>query len=458
MSMFPRLLKSAFLFGFSITLMACGSSDKTEDSTAVEPEVTPVTDPVEVEPTAPPVAGQILFKEDIAQDITQSTPTEINLPLGLQATLDIEYLGAFRALADGNSSSNYAVGILGHNPDNNSLFMVGHSHHNSIAEFAIPDELSLAEEASDIPQADVLQEYVSILDKKDAGRQTDKIDGLLYYKQNLLVTSEIWYDAPGTNEDNLQVFSNPNDLVTSPYKGMLQIQGAARSAGYMSKIPANLVATLGSEYLVGWASNHSITSRYSQGPSLNLFNPQDAVDADITVNTAVAVVPKMVFPFGVKQIVGGSNSYKLDISPIWGPNAKAKYGFIIPGTSLFMAIGSHGGIHSGIGYKITQDNGNLCGGPCTYKVDDNYNYFWLFDINDMLTVEDPWLVQPISYGKWSHPYDKAGEHGILGASYDDATGTLYMSLSGAGQVGTYDRPPLILAYKVESKLSTMNSN
>ncbi|GAA0413183.1 hypothetical protein GCM10009133_21910 [Cocleimonas flava] len=453
MSMFIKLLKLVFILGFSGFLMACGSSDSTEDLAEVEP-ITPVvedsvTDPVE--PTAPPVAGQILFEQDIAEDITQSTPTEINLPLGLQATLDIEYLGAFRALAGGDSSSDYAVGILGHNPDNNSLFMVGHSHHNSIAEFAIPDEFSLAEEASDILKADVLQEYVSILDKRDIGQQTNRIDGILFYKQNLLVTSEIWYDASGTNKDNLQVFSNPNDLASSAFKGMLQIQGGARSAGYMSKIPANLVSTLGSEYLVGWASNHSITSRYSQGPSLNLFDPQDAVDADIAVDNTVAVQPKMVFPFeDGKQIVADSNEYKLDISPIWGPVSKAKYGFIIPGTSLFMAVGSHGGIHSGIGYKITQDNGNLCGGPCTYEADDNYNYFWLFDVNDMLTAEDPWLVQPISYGKWSHPYDKAGKHNILGASYDDATSTLYMTLSNAGQVGTYDRPPLILAYKVKA--------
>ncbi|WP_299875553.1 hypothetical protein [uncultured Cocleimonas sp.] len=457
MSMFIKLLKLVFVLGFSGFLMACGSSDSTEDLAEDLAEVEPITPVVEdtvmdpVEPTAPTVAGQILFEQDIAQDIAQSTPTEINLPLGLQATLDIEYLGAFRALAGGDSSSDYAVGILGHNPDNNSLFMVGHSHHNSIAEFAIPDEFSLAEEASDILKADVLQEFVSILDKRDIGQQTNRIDGILFYKQNLLVTSEIWYDAAGTNKDNLQVFSNPNDLASSSFKGMLQIQGGARSAGYMSKIPANLVSTLGSEYLVGWASNHSITSRYSQGPSLNLFNPQDAVDADITVDNTVAVEAKMVFPFeDGKQIVADSNSYKLDISPIWGPVSKAKYGFIIPGTSLFMAVGSHGGIHSGIGYKITQDNGNLCGGPCTYEADDNYNYFWLFDVNDMLTAEDPWLVQPISYGKWSHPYDKAGKHNILGASYDDATSTLYMSLSNAGQVGTYDRPPLILAYKVKA--------
>jgi hypothetical protein len=182
-----------------------------------------------------------------------------------------------------------------------------------------------------------------------------------------------------------------------------------------------------------------------------LFDPQDAVDADIAVDNTVAVEPKMVFPFeDGKQIVADSNEYKLDISPFWGPVSKAKYGFIIPGTSLFMAVGSHGGIHSGIGYKIMQDNGNLCGGPCTYEADDNYNYFWLFDVNDMLTAEDPWLVQPISYGKWSHPYDDAGKHNILGASYDDATSTLYMTLSNAGQVGTYDRPPLILAYKVKA--------
>jgi hypothetical protein len=395
---------------------------------------------------------KFLFEADIAKDIPQSTPTDVNIPLGIQATLDVEYLGAFRVAAGGQSSSNYAVGTLGFNPDNNSIFVAGHAHDNAVAEFQIPDELSLNENPADVVRANVFQDYVTLLDKKTEGNQTNKINGLLYYKGNLIVTSEIWYDGSGSNRDNLQIFSVGNVLSSSPFKGMLQLEGAARAAGYMSKVPAELVESLGGEYIVGWASNYSITSRYSQGPSMYVLEPQEVVDVTPTVSREVQSSVLMSFPPEEgKSLVPNGDKYLEAISPIWGPIAKAKYGFIIPGTSLFMAVGSHAGIHSGVGYKIIQDEGKECGGPCPYSAADVYNYFWLFNVNDIVNAKNPWDVQPISYGKWSHPYDDAGRNILLGATYDDDNGALYLSIANAAQIGDYDRPPMILAYKVKSK-------
>jgi hypothetical protein len=393
-----------------------------------------------------------LFEEDIAKDIRQSIPTDVNIPLGIQATLNVEYLGAFRASAGGVSSSNYANGTLGFNPQNNSLYMVGHDHNQAIAEFAIPSEFSKEELVANITEAAVLQEYTTILEKKDVGNDTNRINGILYYQENLLISSEIWYDGSASNMDNLQVFSNANDIASSSFKGMLKIENGAKAAGYMSPIPPDLVEQLGAEYLVGWASNYSITGRYSQGPSFHLFNPQEAIDAEVTVDRGISADALMVFPLEEgKELVSGATQYSMDISPIWGPLAKVRYGFIVPGTSIFMALGSHGGIHSGVGYKITQDNGRLCGGGCTYESSDNYSYFWLFDINDMISAANPWEVRPISYGKWSHPYDKGGLNHVIGGSYDSESKTMYLSLRNAGQTREYDRPPLIVAYRIAEK-------
>lgn len=438
MRFFQNLTELVFVVALCLSMFACGSSDET----SVTPEVS----------VAPEVDIQVLFAEDIAEDIRQSKPSDINLPLGLKATLDIEYIGAFRAIADGESSSDYAVGTLGFNPDNNSIYLAGHDYHGAIAEFEVPSELSFEEQVSNIPEAAVLQKYVTILDKKDIGNTTNKINGILYHNQNLLVSSEIWYNGSANNSDNLQVFSNANDIRSSNYKGMLQINGGARAAGYMSKVPAELIEEIGSEYLTGWASNYSITSRYSQGPSLYSFNHNQAIDSVLSVDRTIDSDPLMVFPFAPgKQLVEGGDQYTLDISPLWGPIAKARYGFIVPGTKYFVAIGQHSGLHGGVGYKATQDNGNICGGPCPYEVDDTYNYFWIFDVNDMFDADEPWLVRPISYGKWSHPYDKSGTHGVIGGTFDDENNALYLALSGAGQTGNYDRPPLIISYKVKAK-------
>ena len=347
-----------------------------------------------------------------------------------------------------------AVGTLGFNPYNNSIYLAGHTAHNAVVEFAILAELWFESEPVYVVQAAVLQDYVKILNKKDVGKDTNKTNGILNYKENLLVTSEIWYDANKTNEDNLQLFSNANSLSASAHKGMLQIQSGARAAGYMSKIPEELVDILGAEYLAGWASNYSIIARFSVGPSLFLFDPQQTVDAEITVDRTIETTPLMVFPYGDgREIVPGEawTFEKGSASPLWNPVSEVKYGFFIPDTTLFLALGNNSGIHSGVGYKITQDTGRLCGGQCSYENADIYNYFWLFDLNDMLQAAEPWDIRPISYGKWSHPYDNNGQNITIGATFDEQSDTLYISLKKAGQTGQYDKAPMIVAYKVEAK-------
>lgn len=69
----------------------------------------------------------------------------------------------------------------------------------------------------------------------------------------------------------------------------------------------------------------------------------------------------------------------------------------------------------------------------------------------MLKAEHPWLVKPVSFGNWGHPCDKNRAHGIIGSAYDNVTNVLYLALSGAGKIGSYDNPPLIISYKVIAK-------
>jgi hypothetical protein len=69
----------------------------------------------------------------------------------------------------------------------------------------------------------------------------------------------------------------------------------------------------------------------------------------------------------------------------------------------------------------------------------------------MLNADEPWLVRPFSYGKWSHPFDDGGELPIRGAAYDAEKERLYLTLDGAGKTGIYGSPPLILTYEVKAK-------
>ena len=150
MKFIPSILKAVIVVGLSITLFACGSTEGeqvvVEGSTPAPVEAPPPVNPAPPEepapvppeepappppeepappppeepappppeePAPPPSSpeGQVLFDEDIAKDIRQSIPTDVNIPLGIQATLDVEYLGAFRANAGGESSSICSVSI-----------------------------------------------------------------------------------------------------------------------------------------------------------------------------------------------------------------------------------------------------------------------------------------------------------------------------------------------------------
>ena len=78
--------------------------------------------------------------------------------------------------------------------------------------------------------------------------------------------------------------------------------------------------------------------------------------------------------FSLKQILRDKSTYPIvtDVNSIlynrdgrnklWTILSNAAYGFIIPNTRTYLTIGFSGGHESGIGYKITQNNGNQCGG------------------------------------------------------------------------------------------------
>ena len=163
MGNFQYLMKILITTGLGVFLFSCGSGGS-NDEVLLPAGAVSLTSKTIIE--TPKEVIQVLFAEDIAEDIHQSKPDDINLPLGLKAAFDIEYLGAFRVEADGESTSDYALGTLGCNPDNNSLFMAGHSYYNAIAEFEIPSELSFETQVENIPEAPVLKSYVQILRKK----------------------------------------------------------------------------------------------------------------------------------------------------------------------------------------------------------------------------------------------------------------------------------------------------
>ena len=403
----------------------------------IEPEPEP-----EPEEPPEPILGQVLFDEDIALIQPISTPYDVKFPLGLLAQFNMEYKGAFRPYSKNSvSSSNHAQGALAYCADRQSIFMAGHDKERSVAEYKIPASLTITDVVKDMPVAECLQNYVSVLPPKSYKRNL-QITGLLAYQDSLIVTHGSWYDGGGSYSTDIQAF-NITDI-NQEHSPLRNLQGNAYAAGYMSAIPDDAQSKLGGNFLLGWASNKSITSRYSQGASLYTFKPQDVIDNEIVSTSAKQYYP---MELGKMLVDGAHHTRNKDVSPIWGPMSKANYGFIVPNSNIFVLLGSHAGIHSGIFYKEDKEqNTRRTSGSATYDASDYYNYYWLYNVDEILAGESPWSTKPFSYGKLNLPFK-----GHLNGATFDGNETLYITVSHAGAVGKYDRPPLILSYSITAK-------
>jgi len=90
---------------------------------------------------------------------------------------------------------------------------------------------------------------------------------------------------------------------------------------------------------------------------------------------------------------------------LWNPVSAGRYGFFIPGTKTFAVIGHTAGLQSGIGYKAVQSDGNTCGGPCPYDPADYSNYYWFYNVEDILSASESYQPKPYAYGAFDVPFD-----------------------------------------------------
>lgn len=414
----------------------------------------------------------------ILSTIAFAQPT--NLPLF--QIQDLQFEGGFN-IPSGNfgvSNSNYSVGIIEYNPVNHSLFLVSHDHENAIGEFSIP-ALVNSTDHTQLNTATNIQGYVQVLDSPTNGnpQAIDRISGMKLIDNKLIVNGVEWYDAPANNTNTTIVIDNAANLQNSTVQGYYSLQGAAHAAGWITPVPSDWQPLIGSEYITGSSSKYSINGRLAIGVSAFGF------DHTVFQQPPSGIIPTTTFldyslanPLyedyssyqrpdrNLTQVLGSTHSghtfadamATVGTNDLWTDESQASFGMIIPGTRTYFSIGHSGGHNSGIGYKATQNNGNLCGGPCPYDADDYYNYYWLWDVNDLLAVKNGTMnaydVRPYDYGVFNAPYQydtytQSPEfHEIRGGTFDPATGMIYLTIYDGGSFGTYSRLPAIAAYKV----------
>ncbi|WP_235296163.1 right-handed parallel beta-helix repeat-containing protein [Portibacter marinus] len=431
---------------------------------------------------------QILRPNNNENDIGAHEYSKTSIALPLIQISDLEFLGGFRIPGNeqGESNANYASGAIAYNSLNHSIFLVGHNHEDAIAEFAIP-ELKQTEIIDDLNLATFLQDFKQILGSTTNGnaQNLDQITGMHLIDGRLMVNVIEYYDAPGDNSQTTLFVESPSNLASSLVTGYYHLADKAHAAGWISEIPESWTAELGGQYLVGSSSKYPIASRHSIGPSAFVFDP-----SSMTINTTQVISTISLLDFSLATPLHANFSHydnafynlievngetpsghtfqdadaTVGNNHIWTSESQASYGFIVPGTSSYLTLGSSGGHQSGIGYKATQNDGYLCGGPCPYHAEDYYNYYWLWDVNDLAKVKsgimNPHDVRPYTYGQFTVPYQIDANkgsvefHEISGGSFDPSSGILYLSISDGGTPSNsvYGRVPAIAAYRINTIL------
>lgn len=422
-----------------------------------------------------------------------SVTAQTTLPL---AQIDqLEYQGAF-IIPDkdfGESSANYSTGSIAVDNTNKSIFLSGHRVHGAIAEFSMP-ELVNSTDVNALNTASIKQNFKRILNKASNGNPQgiDEITGLTLINNKLIVNAIEYYDAPNDNTHTSLIIENPSDISSSPINGYYKLDGAAHAGGWISPIPNEWQELLEGDYIAGNSSKYPINSRHTMGPSAFIFKANNLLNSD--PSNTIPTTPVLDFDLSkpmyaeylhydnanynlteVNGDTGSGHTYEdadatVGKNDLWTEISQASYGFIVPGTRTYLTIGSSGGHDSGIGYKATQNNENLCPGPCPYDANDNYNYYWLWDVNDFLEVKNgsrnAHEVRPYAYGVFEAPfqtdaYSKTPEfHSIVGGTYDSESGLLYLSIYDGGAVNSrFSRNPVIAAYKINGVvLSTPKNN
>lgn len=364
---------------------------------------------------------------------------------------EIKWVGGYRLpLSEvGDSRIAYTEGTFTLAKGASSIFVVGHSHHQAIAEMSVP-KIKKDGDITKLNMANIVQPYKKVLNRSKTGNKDNlnRISGLEVINQQLWVNAIEFYDADANAKLTSLVVREPDNLEKSSIDGFFSLKGAAHASGWISKIPGTWQKQLLSDYITGYASNPSINSRLSIGPTAFTFSPYGVLDGALKSGF---VSTNAILDFSLKTPLHSDRYNKSGENNLWTEISAAVYGFIVPGTQTYLVVGHSGGHKNGIGYKIKQNNGNECGGPCSKDHKDNYNYYWMWSVNDLVRVNQgtlkPHMPKPYEYGYFDK---KRRSWKIIGADFDEKSRQLHILYESKDRKQSrYEAAPLMLVYQID---------
>lgn len=353
---------------------------------------------------------------------------------------DLVYLGAFRVPRGGPDTStlDYGGRALAYNAENNSLFLLGHDHHQKSAEISIPAVVD-SDKLSDLATAQLLQGFHDSTDGRRRqinpdDKNSQKIGGHLVYRDKLVVSAFSNYDARGTQRASH--FSRSMNLGDpSQTVGPVAVGDHVHfTSAYMALVPQEWQDAFGGPALTGNCCR-SIIGYQSHGPSVSTFNPDQIGKRD-------HVPSRRLLYYTEKHPLGPGGSTK---NSLFNLTTRVE-GVVFPqGTRSVLFFGHHG---TG---EYCYGEAERCGDPAKPdKGTHAYPYayqVWAYDAEDLAAVAKgrslPYRVLPYSVWNFTLPFEKDNRHAIGGVAYDRASSKIYLS-----QLRGDKKLPVIHAFRI----------
>lgn len=372
------------------------------------------------------------------------------------------YLGAFRVPGgdygtapydDLNYTENPVIG-LGSAP--NRIFMAGRDtggtkNVRAFAEFSIPTliggtSLSALNIASNTQVfRDVLSSPPSVTTDWSEGRVLSHMRAV----NGMVVGTAYGYYT--STDTPIWVLDNASSIATASLRGFFDISGRQIYGGWITDIPPEHQTALGGTHIIGFsmAGDRAILSKYSNGPSMAVIDLSGITSGSPPSNGAtISITPLMEFsqPNGLtpEGSLGASGT-------AWTYMSGGEIGFIVPNTRTYMIIGTSGGHVTGSTYWDPHPPWAEYKGYGPLSEEDEYNYYWMFDLDEILAAENLYDPAPYEHGVLSVAFDNGpGDnslHKVAGAAFDKNTSRLYISLSRADNSQASESAlPLVVVY------------
>lgn len=398
---------------------------------------------------------------------------------------DFNYIGWFR-IPTGHfwdSRTDYSDWRIAINSKKNSIYLSSHSHQNYLWEFPMAN-LVKSNNLSDLEiTSGATQNFTDIfsrVDRWDINAIWERIGWMKMINWELMVHWYGYYDSSGNIDDTTLIIRNPNDLKNSNIDWFFKFEWATHLVDWISEVPQEWKEKLGWNYISWWSSQKPIHSRSSMWPSAFVFNSWDVIWNN---ETWWDIDTQKLLDFNLSHVIANNEKGWLPYSDdwngkwdwynstwnndMWTSSAGAVYWFIVPNTSTYAVFWNISMIDSGGWYKITQSNWNLCWGYCENDPLDHHNYYWFFDVNDLLEVKKwnklPYEVKPYEYWRFHMPFDIknwwSSNKLMWSADYDSEKWILYFGLPGTDRLQwTYSVNPVIVAYKISSNDDIIDNN